>query len=87
MLNKSQFFGHFLGLGLLLSTTHGVPATAATSAKMSSAQSYKFPQIEQPLALKLGVTVGGVALIGLELWWFMLSKSKASQTTVNSDSK
>ncbi len=76
MLNKSQFLGHFVGLGLLLSITSALPATAATSAKMSSVQSHKFPRIEQPLALKLGVTVGGVALIGLELWWFMLSHKK-----------
>jgi plastocyanin domain-containing protein len=76
MLNKSQLLGHFVGLGLLLSITSALPATAATSAKISSVQSHKFPRIEQPLALKLGVTVGGVALIGLELWWFMLSHKK-----------
>ena len=34
----------------------------------------QFRQIEQPLALKLGVTLAGVGLIGLELWWFLLSQ-------------
>ena len=76
MLNKSQILRHFVGLGLLLSITSALPATAAISPNMSSVQSHKFPRIEQPLALKLGVTVGGVALIGLELWWFMLSHKK-----------
>ncbi len=35
-----------------------------------------FRRIEQPLAAKIGVTVGGLSLIGLELWWFLLSRSQ-----------
>jgi len=31
----------------------------------------------QPLALKLAVTLGGMALIGAELWWFLLSTPQA----------
>ena len=30
-----------------------------------------FRQIEQPLALKVGVVLGGLTLIGAELWWFL----------------
>ncbi|MEG4472383.1 hypothetical protein [Microcoleus sp. M2_C2] len=37
----------------------------------------QFPHIEQPLSLKIGVTAGGLTLIGLELWWFLFSKNKA----------
>jgi plastocyanin domain-containing protein len=84
MLNKTQIFGRLIGLGLLLLMTSGVPATASTSAEMST-QTGQFHRIEQPLVLKLGVTLGGVALIGLELWWFVLSKNKPSQTTANQD--
>lgn len=28
--------------------------------------------------LKTGVTLGGIALIGLELWWFLFSRSRNS---------
>ncbi|MGI0497825.1 hypothetical protein ACOKW7_04990 [Limnospira platensis CENA597] len=34
----------------------------------------KFSKIEQPLGLKLGITLAGIGLIGLELWWFMFSE-------------
>ena len=37
----------------------------------------EFQRIEQPLSNKLLVTVGGLSLIGLELWWFLFSKPKA----------
>ncbi len=37
----------------------------------------QFKQIDQPMLLKLAVTLGGAALIGLELWWFLGSKPKA----------
>jgi plastocyanin domain-containing protein len=30
---------------------------------------------------KVAVTVGGLGLIGLELWWFLLSKPKSRQAT------
>ncbi len=82
MLSKSQTLRYFMGLGLLLSITSSVPAIAATSAEMST-QNTQFRQIEQPLVLKLGVTLGGAALMGLELWWFVASKNKALQTTAN----
>ncbi len=82
MLSKSQTLRYFMGLGLLLSITSSVPAIAATSAQMST-QNTQFRQIEQPLVLKLGVTLAGAALIGLELWWFVASKNKALQTTAN----
>jgi plastocyanin domain-containing protein len=41
----------------------------------SSAQ---FRRIEQPLWVKGGMTVGGVGLIGLELWWFLGHRAKSS---------
>ncbi|MGL5871758.1 MAG: hypothetical protein ACRC2R_05210 [Xenococcaceae cyanobacterium] len=41
----------------------------------------QFQPIEQPLRNKIIVTVGGLGLIGLELWWFLLSKPKSRQIT------
>ncbi len=40
----------------------------------SSAQTNQFRWVEQPLGLKVGVTVGGLALMGIELWWFLSTK-------------
>ena len=40
-------------------------------------QTTQFRRIAQPLWLKSAVTAGGVGLIGVELWWFLLSKSKS----------
>jgi plastocyanin domain-containing protein len=45
----------------------------------------QFRTIEQPLSTKMVVITGGLALIGLELWWFLLSKPKAKKATINQD--
>jgi len=34
----------------------------------------EFQRIDQPISTKIAVTLGGLGLIGLELWWFLLSK-------------
>lgn len=81
MFSKSKIWGSLAGLGLLLGTASGV-ALAQMPAEMpaeSSEQTSQFRRIEQPLGLKVGVTLGGLALIGLELWWFLLSKSRTQQ--------
>ena len=38
-------------------------------------QESQFRHIEQPIELKLAVTLGGLILIGLEIWWFLLSQT------------
>jgi plastocyanin domain-containing protein len=35
-----------------------------------------FQRIEQPLANRAIVTIGGIGLIGLELWWFSKPHSR-----------
>lgn len=63
--------GSLLGMGMLF-------VTAQTArAQISEADTNEFRRIEQPLGLKIGVTAAGAGLIGLELWWFLLSKTKA----------
>ena len=37
----------------------------------------QFKAINQPLINKILVTVGGMGLIGAELWWFLFSKPKS----------
>ena len=42
----------------------------------------QFQKIEQPLSLKLAVALGGLGLIGAELWWFMFSRTKSQKAQV-----
>lgn len=78
MESKQKILGSFAGIGFFLLSI--APGTAiAQMPGESSEQTNKFRRIEQPLGLKVGVTLGGIALIGLELWWFLLSKTKAQQ--------
>ena len=66
------------GLELLLGgTTLAAPETGMEH--HGAAPTQAFERIEQPLALHLGVTAAGAGLIGLELWWFLVSKPKAKQ--------
>lgn len=76
---RQKILVNLTSLGFLLASSgvavaqmpHQMPATAA--------ENTQFRRIEQPLWLKTGVTFGGMALIGLELWWFLFSKTKAQQ--------
>ncbi len=74
MLSKTKIWGSLAALGLLVGMATGVHAATPTQA---SVQTNQFRRIEQPLGVKAGVTGGGIALIGLELWWFIFSKTKA----------
>lgn len=52
--------------------------SSPASAEMPSSHSQHNKQlqiIEQPSGVKAAVTIGGLGLIGLELWWFIFSKS------------
>ena len=40
-----------------------------------------FQSIEQPLLLKIGVVLGGLTLVGAELWWFLGRKQQQQQAT------
>lgn len=46
-----------------------------------SASDRSFRQIEQPLPIKVGVILGGLTLIGAELWWFLGRKQQKQQAT------
>jgi plastocyanin domain-containing protein len=67
--------GIMLHLSLASATVAQMPMNQA---EPSSAASNQFQQIEQPIALKAGVVIGGLGLIGLELWWFIWSKPRTS---------
>lgn len=75
MFSKKMLWGSLIAL-VLLTGTSGV--TLAEMPAHSSEQARQFQRIEQPLGLKVGVALAGLALIGLELWWFLLYKSPES---------
>jgi len=49
------------------------PVPTLTHEAMMPDTDAQFRTIEQPLPVKLGVTLVGLGLIGAELWWFLLS--------------
>lgn len=77
MFKKATFLGTLAGLGFLLGAISG--ALAAEMSTEPTAQNTQFRRIEQPLKNKAVVTLGGIGLIGLELWWFLLSKPKSQK--------
>jgi plastocyanin domain-containing protein len=44
-----------------------------------------FQRIEQPISSKALVMLGGIGLIGLELWWFIFYKTKAYNATTKGE--
>ena len=83
MFSKKQIFGSFAGLGLLIGVASNVAAAQMPVEMPMSNSSKQFRQIDQPLGVKIAVTTGGVVLIGLELWWFLFSKTKSQQAEAN----
>jgi len=84
MLIKKAMIGSIASLGLALGVASGeAAAQMAHQISSETAPTTQFRHIEQPLALKISVTAGGIALIGLELWWFLLSKPKSQKAETN----
>ena len=81
MFNKKSIIASLAGIGFLIAIA-SPKAMAQMSVEMpvSKEKNVDFRRIEQPLGLKAAVTLGGIGLIGLELWWFLFSKPKAVQT-------
>jgi plastocyanin domain-containing protein len=60
-------------LGILLSVMSGAIAADRTQDKMQYA-SPQVQQIDQPISHEIAVTLGGLGLVGAELWWFLRRK-------------
>ena len=74
---KTILFG-LVSLSFILGTL------SVSYAKMEPrATKSQFSRIEQPLPLKLFVTLGGFGIIGAEVWWFLFSQTKSKQATTN----
>lgn len=60
--------------------THSAIESAPESVHQQTSQfQSQFQRIEQPLWAKVAITTGGLGLVGLELWWFLLSKPSVSR--------
>ena len=75
-MKKTIFLGTLVRFGFLLGAISGLTAIGAPSDSMDSMQqpskvSSPFQRIDQPLNIKIAVTLGGLGLIGSELWWFL----------------
>jgi len=86
MLNQTKIFSILTGLGFFLAlTTSSALAQQELAIKMPTSaveQTSQFKKIEQPLGLKLLVALGGLGLIGAELWWFMFSKTQPQKAQI-----
>jgi plastocyanin domain-containing protein len=83
MVNRFAIFSHIATVSLLLGVTLGGAAAQENHQGMTHAtgEQTHFQRVNQPLWVKAAVTAGGVGLIGLEWWWFLLSKPKSRQAT------
>ena len=70
MLSKSKMIGSLAGLGFFLALTPNVTLAEMDMSASTEKQANQFQKIEQPIGLKLAVALGGLGLIGAELWWF-----------------
>jgi plastocyanin domain-containing protein len=83
MINRITLASTISSLGLVLGIASG-EAVAQMPHEMNEMQpsqdrsTEQFQKIEQPIVNKIVVTLGGLGLIGLELWWFLGSKPKSA---------
>ncbi|MBW4663127.1 MAG: hypothetical protein KME01_02840 [Chroococcus sp. CMT-3BRIN-NPC107] len=77
MFNKKYIIGALVVLSFLIGTTSSLASTQMPE------KTTQFRRIEQPMSLKIGVTLGGLALIGTELWWFVFSRTKYPQAPLD----
>ncbi len=87
LFSKATFLGSLAGLGFLLGALSGAIATPPTASPpgVSSANHPEHPQfvaIAQPLWTKVTVTLLGLGLISLELWWFLLHRPATRKAKV-----
>jgi plastocyanin domain-containing protein len=83
MLIKKVIIGSFISWGLLISGGELVAQNTHEMPHSENSQTTEFQRLEQPLWIKATVTAGGLGLIGLNLWWFLLSKPKSQKVASN----
>ena len=76
-LKKVTFWSALAGFGFLLGAISGVLAAEKNMQQTTT----QFQPIAQPIENKVAVTLGGLGLIGAELWWFLLNKPKSRKAS------
>lgn len=79
-MKKYQVVNILVSISLSFGIVSTVFAEEMTNHNSSSA---RFQPIEQPIALKIAIAVGGLSLIAAQLWWFLGSKPKSQQAEIN----
>lgn len=74
-----NFIAASIGAMLFLTQVDGEPSMQM----QPSTPNRSFQTIEQPLPVKIGVVLGGLTLVGVELWWFLGRKQQQRQATQN----
>jgi len=69
--------------GIFLSIGLSVGIVSSMSAQEMKHNSAKFQPIEQPITLKVAIALGGLSLIGAQLWWFLGSKPKSQKAEIS----
>ncbi|MBD2240078.1 cupredoxin domain-containing protein [Aulosira sp. FACHB-113] len=87
MMNKTTLISTIASLGIVFGIASGkaVAQTSHESHSSPTVQTNQFQRIDQPLGNKIAVTLGGLGLIGLELWWFLLSKPKSHKAVATDE--
>lgn len=92
-MKRAFFIASLAGLGILLGDIPGVISgdTSRTIAapdhsthienQRNGHSTGQFQRIQQPLANRVAITLGGLGLIGLELWWFLFSQPTSQRAT------
>ncbi|MBL1177858.1 MAG: cupredoxin domain-containing protein [Pantanalinema sp. GBBB05] len=79
-MKQSAIFSSIATVSILLGITSGGTIAKMAHEEMPSTEpTGEFQPIDQPLWVKGAVTIGGLGLIGLELWWFVFSQPKSRQ--------
>jgi len=68
---------------ILISIGLSVGIVSSMSAQEMKHDSAKFQPIEQPISLKIAIALGGLSLIGAQLWWFLGSKPKSQKAEIS----
>ena len=79
-MKKHQAIAILVSIGLSVGIVSSISAQDMTKHNSSSKG---FQPIEQPIALKIAIAVGGLSLMVAQLWWFLLSKPKSQQAEIS----
>lgn len=86
MINRITLTSAIASLGIISGIASGevvaqMPHSMDEMQPSQNQSTEQFQKIEQPLVNRIVVTLGGLGLIGLEVWWFLLSKPKSTKAT------